>query len=344
MKIRWQYNIDTEIRRVVFTAEQIKALFYQKSGFLILPYVFEGNPRSVYFPDFEYKKFNHFWKKVPSKKMIHQMSQLRVHLPPEVKNKLEVYIKKEMLTRDEISRTKKSWQKVEKDFLKMIQELFDLHHIDIIIRPTRFGSLSSHRPSLVKGKKSILIYFRIDQDISHLAEGILTSLLILNMKRTHLLTDDLWQKIEVTSDYLLYFTKLHKLFPKFTQTLSILENDYYNKKVIEESRVYVQKLGFNVFDALKVQKNSIYVGTKKISEKEFSQVEKQILVKLINNKGEIVTFDQIAEIIWGKEVTSHYSLWAIAKKIERIRKKLKEIGFYCNVLETRRKKGYLLIN
>ena len=54
----------------------------------------------------------------------------------------------------------------------------------------------------------------------------------------------------------------------------------------------------------------------------------------------IIGFDEVADILWRNE--EDYSLWAMNKAMQRIRKKLVEIGLPENSLVTKRKQGYYL--
>ena len=65
-----------------------------------------------------------------------------------------------------------------------------------------------------------------------------------------------------------------------------------------------------------------------------------MLVTLIEKQGEIVTYDEISEILFKTE--EEYSLYAISKTIQRLRDKLEKNGISGNLIQTLRKKGYLL--
>lgn len=75
-----------------------------------------------------------------------------------------------------------------------------------------------------------------------------------------------------------------------------------------------------------------------LSGKEF------IVYQLLNkNKNEVVTRDQIADVMWEEETAEKYSNWAIDKIISRIRKSFRNNNINLKIT-TIRGKGYMLIS
>lgn len=63
---------------------------------------------------------------------------------------------------------------------------------------------------------------------------------------------------------------------------------------------------------------------------------------LIKNSNNVVSFDQISDIIFVNE--EKFSLFALAKFIQRLREKLEMNGISGSFIQTLRGKGYLLKN
>lgn len=76
----------------------------------------------------------------------------------------------------------------------------------------------------------------------------------------------------------------------------------------------------------------------------FTKQEYSVLKLLISCQKRVVKRDEIASLIWGREVEQKYSLWAIEQLIRRIRKKLGEIGLNQHSIKTIRNAGYKLEN
>lgn len=98
---------------------------------------------------------------------------------------------------------------------------------------------------------------------------------------------------------------------------------------IKEGKEYLKKLGFPEKDVL-------------INFKSFTKQEENLLKKLIETKGEIISFDDTADILWGEDSFDKYSPAAMAKVIENIRRKIKDQGINKELVFTKRGKGYCL--
>ena len=79
-------------------------------------------------------------------------------------------------------------------------------------------------------------------------------------------------------------------------------------------------------------------------KKSLTTQEKNILTQLEKNRNHITTFEEIGKAMWGNNWAKNYSLYAISKAIQRLRKKLHKNGFPTEVIHTERKKGYMLNN
>jgi DNA-binding response OmpR family regulator len=58
----------------------------------------------------------------------------------------------------------------------------------------------------------------------------------------------------------------------------------------------------------------------------------------------VVSFESCAKAVWGNECDEKFSLYALAKIVENLRKKIYASGINNDILKTVRKKGYLLLN
>lgn len=70
--------------------------------------------------------------------------------------------------------------------------------------------------------------------------------------------------------------------------------------------------------------------------------EYRLLQKLYTNRGEIISRDEVAEVVWGSRVDEQYSDWALDKLISRIRSKFKHVGIPLDTLVTYKSKGVML--
>jgi DNA-binding response OmpR family regulator len=68
--------------------------------------------------------------------------------------------------------------------------------------------------------------------------------------------------------------------------------------------------------------------------------QRQIFKLFITNFGQIISGDQIADVMWPDG--SNFSPWAIVKEIARIRKHIIDAGISGHILQSHRKLGYSL--
>ena len=77
-------------------------------------------------------------------------------------------------------------------------------------------------------------------------------------------------------------------------------------------------------------------------DRMFSYQERRMVKMFLQKKGEIVTRDEIAAILWPTNTQDNYSDWAIDQIIARLRKRLSELYLSPKLLRSVRGKGYLL--
>jgi len=87
--------------------------------------------------------------------------------------------------------------------------------------------------------------------------------------------------------------------------------------------------------------DEVFYGEKKISQK-LSPQERQVLKKLAEKPGKIITHDQLAKILWRQKADEKFSLWAITKIVEKIRRKIRLLGINHQLIITIYGKGYQL--
>lgn len=74
--------------------------------------------------------------------------------------------------------------------------------------------------------------------------------------------------------------------------------------------------------------------------RELTKMEKKVLKTLIDHKGDLVTYDELADSLWG--VGEFKTYWAINKLAGRLRVKLHTLGVVKSKIESVRGQGYIL--
>lgn len=85
--------------------------------------------------------------------------------------------------------------------------------------------------------------------------------------------------------------------------------------------------------------NQLFYGLRTCGD-TFTLQEFKLLTYFLENEGTVVSRDQVAEVLWGKESIDKYSDWTIDKTVSTIRKKLSSISFPSEKLVTLKKRGF----
>jgi hypothetical protein len=73
-----------------------------------------------------------------------------------------------------------------------------------------------------------------------------------------------------------------------------------------------------------------------------SSQELKLWLALSQKSGEIISFDEAGTCIWESDADGKFSLYSLAKIVESLRRKLSQSGYNPRILQTIRKRGYLL--
>lgn len=331
----WEYSPITAAKRLFQTAHQISVYFYQINRFLVLPERLPstiGHHHVVFFPDLEYSQIHSFWdiaRKIDTSKPIAvpevaltQLAQIISNEKPEWKTLAE------------------QWQSIEPKVLTFIYDLIpharkSLQHIKIY--PTLYGTVCSF--SLISPQEPTLhIDLRTDATVVNIVEAILSS---LAWQSAHTELKGTWSESEMIADWLITQTALRDILSEYIQdyqpTIATVRTEQQTK-LKQISDEYIRKLGFYPKHSLLTLKDAtLYHNDKPVFD--LTEKEQQVLSILVQ-KGKIST-DELGEIIFANEYD--YSLYAIAKFIERLRRELEHNGLTGSYIQTIRGYGYTVL-
>jgi len=330
-------NINTDItgfldaNYICFLAKGVSMRDYQDNGFLVLPYLDTKNPKSVYFPDLAYSK--DFWKYItndPSKNLSDSFPKKAVE---EVKELLSKQSKK--TTNEKLNKLQKEWLKIEESFfadvvkfLKFEKAMSKVSEIYILLTP--YGTVGSFNPPRIGNGFKLFVTSRIDMNVGNIAAGILQNLFIIDTHIGGELNTNNYIKRMSAINFIFKNTIFSKYYPNFVDLLE--ENHEVKIKQLSDSNKFLEKLGFQ---AKEVDIN--------LNDTNFTKQELKALNYLIKNKNSVITFDSLAEAVWGEKVDDKFSLEALAKIIENLRRKIRNQGTNKEVIFTKRGSGYLLL-
>ena len=231
----------------------------------------------------------------------------------------------------EVDRWKREWEKIEKALWEVMDEYlpeFRKIHEKVEVVVTRYGTVSSGNWVGTK------YYVRADRDVADLVAMMINSTLYIMRKELGIT----WTKREALMDFVMTRPKMKKLLPHFEPVFAQLSR--IPKKIRDASREYVRSLGL-----AKQQADFEVTGSKvmirgNVIGKELTKQEKVVLKLLVGRLGDLVTYDELADTIWGEG--EFKSFWALNKVVERLRHKLIEMGIERSRLESVRGQGYIL--
>jgi hypothetical protein len=337
----WEYSVDTETERILHTAHQIIVGFYKTNNFVVLPKKVSASAANlVIFPDLNYQSILKFWK---------MASKIDIYTTPFTINPILRLKFKELLSKTnsikpEYEKVMKLWSKAENEVLNEISRILpDKKSLikKVTIYPTTTGTSCSF--SLNQKGGEMIIYLRDDQGIHAITEAIITS---LTREDIYDKLDGIWQESEIITDFLVTQTSIAKVLQKYekesyyTPTLKgTRHKDSGNLNKLSEE--YYKKLNIPNFNN-PFSLNGLTPEINKEPIQNLTQNEKQIMYLLIKNSNNTVSFDEVSDIIFKDD--TKFSLFALAKVMQRLREKLEKNGISGSFIQTVRGKGYLLKN
>lgn len=338
MKIVWEWSIESESARILEMSTKVSNGFYQLHHFLPLPFdlkkVRTDSSHHVYLPDIPYTKIPRYWESVskaghhyPLPKIAsisdHLVDYLStIHLPSldhlSLKIDAETYLPKAI-----------SW-------LSTTFPTLPLPEI-ILIHPSYFGTTGSFHFN--QALKTVILYLRNDQDLYTLVEILLSAILRPHAGET-LYTD--WEKTEYLVDYLLLESSLKNILPPAATWQPTTIPPHYPESLKKESSDFLQKIGLNNHSECQFKLQGEVIFFNKVPLTDFTPHQNALLKALINRSPTPLTLDEIGNIIFTKD--EKFSLAAISKTIERLRKKFADLGISSSYIATSSGIGYYLKN
>lgn len=328
-KVNFIYNdLNRQANYLCFLAKQIACGSDQHHGMFVLPKLIAKNARTIYFPLLNYTR--EFWDYF---KYYNETSYV-FFFPKEPFELAEKLLPKELIATS--WQGEKEWKVKEKEFFTIVTEFFPKFNLskvaEINVLVTKFGTVGSFYIEKLKGNKlRYELTVREDFRPAQIAETILT--LSLHLDAPKKIPSTNWFIRESIVDFLMTETVIGQIFDFEYQPTVSFEINQITENFAAESSAYLTKLGFPLESVLK-----------DIDTRFFTQSENRILTGLIARKNQLITYDQIGELFWGKEEADldKFNLYSIAKIMEKIRKKIKNQGIYKELIYTIRGQGYVL--
>jgi hypothetical protein len=310
MKIEWIISNELEQKYLDVLADQIKLGNFQEEGILL----FEEYDQDI---------------KVPY--LIYPLDRKKISFAIDEGTSL-------------IARLKKELQLIEHEFLNDFTLVFpNIKFSQIKIVPTIYGL----RNWQIIEDQTLYVFHRIDFTAEHILTTIIDSVIISeylpnrSQGEENIFKSNLWIEKEAIISFMLKNTFFAKYLPEYSnlneQTM-MPELDIEIKKKSNENYL---KLGYPVKSSLQLNDGQVYIDGQKIVSLTKNQTN--ILQVLLESEGSIVSFDELAKIMWEEDHIEKYSLSSITKMVHLLRQGLKSNGLLKEVIFTKRGKGYILI-
>ncbi len=344
IKTTWEYSSQTEVLRILNIAHAISNGFIKLKNWLLIPYGSKYSKllNAITFPDLPYHTIPRFWEKA-----LNQVStdKLPIEADPELIKAVSTLLEKHPLPKPNIEKLQSLWERVDNEVFEALATIIPGFYNkveDIVIEPTVSGAWASFDVAK-KFPTTVRIYLREDAPLSVLVWSIISDL-----TRNEVYTDleGSWEESQILADWLVKKSTISSLLAKYelqeqlTISLKHLRSKQ-DKKAIHESQEFCKRLGLSTnTDIFAVIDDRVTANGNKLEILTFK--EKSIMRLLIDSKNKLVDFDEIGSYIFDHE--DDFSLWAIAKFIQRLRDKLEKNGISGSFIQTVRGQGYILRN
>ncbi len=298
---------ESEKERLLYALESVANGFYTRHGYLVLPKPAKGYERyTVVIPEVAKNFSNLFWKdaekygglmpKIITKRMRNEAKN--INLPQVSINKTNDF--------------KNKWFEIEDNALLAIKKYFpnEIKWVKSVeVKLTKIGSGSAHYLLVKRKNQHLSMAIREDMTTDQIVNLFVLALIYPLEKELHLS----FTHRQTLRNFILSrkeFKKIINLKPELFDNIKIPIS------LRRKSDEYIKYLGIpNIVDPIKlITKNLEVFGVKEV----------KILKELISKKGEILSYDDIADLVWGEGKFKSY--WAINKLVQRINKKIKKLN------------------
>lgn len=328
MKLIIKIDSESQAKYLCFLAKNIQSETYQKTNLPILPYPTKSD--CVFFPDLNFS--GEFWSLIKKSKSLHLSGIRSVQLV----GISEKYIS-DLINLNDINKKEKIlkdyWRQNYVKFFTLSKMIFNkdfskgIKEIEILITP--FGTSGSFKN---EGPR-VIMTTRTDLPNDSIFQTLLNAL--IRRKLNHLTETGTTRFID-RQKYLTFLLR-HTAFSKIISTHTHSESE----KITTDSNIFLTKLGFPTDTTLQINDQKIVINSSDVSH-IFTKYETTLLKKLYEKFGKVVSFEEVAEAVWKDKLDEKFSLYSLAKIVEKIRKKLEDLGIQKEILKTARGKGYML--
>jgi hypothetical protein len=329
-------DLSSEANRIFFTLNSIVTGFYQSKRMLLLPKI-SDSPNVVYLPDLDYQSLDIFPLSFTQDIMLGDEVDYNIKA-------IENFLKTELIDVTCLIGYKGHIVSTCSVLQKFMEEWFDElpASIEYEILESDYGTTCSWGSfrEISDNNYQIKVFIRSDVFRSNLLEALISPTLsfLISRENTDFTWLNNWKSKEYLVDFLLTKTSLSKYALGYIPTV-ITETTNPEDDILVSSNYY-SKLGFPPKSYFAVDDEELTLETKPVGG-IFTQTELRVIMKFVQQRGQVLTFDDIAEEIWPENTSEMFSLESIAKIIQKIRDKIEMLGYSRSIIRTKRGIGYV---
>jgi hypothetical protein len=326
-------NLETETNRIIHASVQTANGFYHSKKFAVLPYLVKNDSSTVYLPELSFEQIPNYWN---------NLAKISDYIPLDYDNLLVQQVAALNLPIQDLSETISNlhtqWNQKQTEIYNFLENMFptEFKKIEQIeIRVTSFGTNMSYEYVFQDKIVPFVCYLRQDMNISHVVEALVQGIL-----HAHQSTKNYsWEVREAISDFILEQASNQNIVDAHTPTLNSLNK--VDPELLAKSDMYLKNIGLNFEKPFKKDNQLIILNGKIISAK-LTSLQHLVLSALIDKQNQIVSYDELADILWTDD--DEFSIWAINKTMQRLRIKLDSLGAPKRTLTVVKGNGYSLLN
>ncbi len=330
-------DIVSDVYAIIIGARLLFSDVYLANGYIPVTQSYEGEFKTIVFPEFDLNSINNFWNLAKE----HKLGTVPSNnvLVDEVTNNLVNlnldYLQKKLEITNFIDTHEDN---IVKQLIKFEPRLKDVD-INFDIYPKHFGAPIDFNSPEVNLNNSYYLAIRNDISINKLISAFLSTILSFDLNKTYS-----WREKKAIIDFVSK-TILEELGIQCVEPgiLGELDRNSISKELINNSEEFYRKYSFKREHVIYVENDEIYIYEEPLSS-NFTVVDKEIIKQLLIKENHSLTYDEIADILWKDEVNEKYSLQGLNKRIERLRHKLYLQGVPKSTLINLRGEGYYLHN
>lgn len=150
-----------------------------------------------------------------------------------------------------------------------------------------------------------------------------------------------WEEKQRMAEFVVTKSKLKKIIGEYVSINQLLDRKIYlpDTSVINDSNHIYEIFGYPIVSEVKSKNGKVYANG--VQMENLTEQEEDVLKLLVKDKGTIVSYDELADIIWRKDSYTKFSIQAIQKTVERLRKKLDYYGVTPTLITNKMGQGYI---